>query len=146
MKLNRKWLNEEFVDLSGVPDREFVETMTIAGQKVETYERLDAELRNVVVGRVVSITRHTNSDHMCVCQIDVGAGEPVQIVTGAWNIHVGVYVPAALHGAHGEKRQDRSVSALDAREIAQQRRAPHQQHRRYHELCDARIRPADARL
>ena len=58
MKLNRKWLNEEFVDLSGVPDREFVETMTIAGQKVETYERLDAELRNVVVGRVVSITRH----------------------------------------------------------------------------------------
>ena len=83
MKLNRKWLNEEFVDLSGVPDREFVETMTIAGQKVETYERLDAELRNVVVGRVVSITRHTNSDHMWVCQIDVGAGEPVQIVTGA---------------------------------------------------------------
>ena len=74
MKLNRKWLNEEFVDLSGVPDREFVETMTIAGQKVETYERLDAELRNVVVGRVVSITRHTNSDHMWVCQIDVGAG------------------------------------------------------------------------
>ena len=42
MKLNRKWLNEEFVDLSGVPDREFVETMTIAGQKVEAYERLDA--------------------------------------------------------------------------------------------------------
>ena len=100
MKLNRKWLNEEFVDLSGVPDREFVETMTIAGQKVETYERLDAELRNVVVGRVVSITRHTNSDHMWVCQIDVGQAEPVQIVTGAWNVHVGDYVPAALHGAH----------------------------------------------
>ena len=95
MKLNRKWLNEEFVDLSGVPDREFVETMTIAGQKVETYERLDAELRNVVVGRVVSITRHTNSDHMWVCQIDVGAGEPVQIVTGAQYVHVGDLVPVA---------------------------------------------------
>ena len=87
MKLNRKWLNEEFVDLSGVPDREFVETMTIAGQKVETYERLDAELRNVVVGRVVSITRHTNSDHMWVCQIDVGAGEPVQIVAARRRAH-----------------------------------------------------------
>ena len=99
MKLNRKWLNEEFVDLSGVPDREFVETMTIAGQKVETYERLDAELRNVVVGRVVSITRHTNSDHMWVCQIDVGAGEPVQIVTGAQNVHEGDLVPAALHNS-----------------------------------------------
>lgn len=99
MKLNRKWLNEEFVDLSSVPDREFVETMTIAGQKVETYERLDAELRNVVVGRVVSITRHTNSDHMWVCQIDVGAGEPVQIVTGAQNVHEGDLVPVAQHNS-----------------------------------------------
>ena len=99
MKLNRKWLNEEFVDLSGVPDREFVETMTIAGQKVETYEQLDAELRNVVVGRVVSITRHTNSDHMWVCQIDVGAGEPVQIVTGAQNVHEGDLVPVAQHNS-----------------------------------------------
>ena len=99
MKLNRKWLNEEFVDLSGVPDREFVETMTIAGQKVETYERLEAELRNVVVGRVVSITRHTNSDHMWVCQIDVGAGEPVQIVTGAQNVHEGDLVPVAQHNS-----------------------------------------------
>lgn len=99
MKLNRKWLNEEFVDLSGVPDREFVETMTIAGQKVETYERLDAELRNVVVGRVVSITRHTNSDHMWICQIDVGAGEPVQIVTGAQNVHEGDLVPVAQHNS-----------------------------------------------
>ena len=99
MKLNRKWLNEEFVDLSGVPDREFVETMTIAGQKVETYERLDTELRNVVVGRVVSITRHTNSDHMWVCQIDVGAGEPVQIVTGAQNVHEGDLVPVAQHNS-----------------------------------------------
>ena len=99
MKLNRKWLNEEFVDLSGVPDREFVETMTIAGQKVETYERLDAELRNVVVGRVVSITRHTNSDHMWVCQIDVGQAEPVQIVTGAQNVHEGDLVPVAQHNS-----------------------------------------------
>ena len=42
MKLNRKWLNEEFVDLSNVSDKEFVETMTVFGQKVETYERMDA--------------------------------------------------------------------------------------------------------
>ena len=73
--------------------------MTIAGQKVETYERLDTELRNVVVGRVVSITRHTNSDHMWVCQIDVGAGEPVQIVTGAQNVHEGDLVPVAQHNS-----------------------------------------------
>ena len=100
MKLNRNWLNEEFVDLSKVSDKEFVETLTVAGQKVETYERLDAEIRNVVVGRVLSIVRHENSDHMWVCQIDVGADEPVQIVTGAQNVHEGDLVPAALHNSY----------------------------------------------
>ena len=49
MKLNRKWLNEEFVDLSHVSDKEFVETMTVFGQKVETWERMDAEIKNVKV-------------------------------------------------------------------------------------------------
>lgn len=99
MKLNRKWINEEFVDLSQVSDKEFVETMTIAGQKVETYERLDAEIRNVVVGRVLTMVRHPNSDHMWICQVDVGQAEPVQIVTGAQNVHEGDLVPAALHNS-----------------------------------------------
>ena len=99
MKLNRKWLNEEFVDLSNVSDKEFVETLTVFGQKVETYERMDAEIKNVVVGKVVSMVRHPNSDHMFICQVDVGQGEPVQIVTGAQNVHKGDLVPAALHNS-----------------------------------------------
>ena len=100
MNLNRKWLNEEFVDLSHVSDKEYVETMTIFGQKVETWERMDAEIKNVVVGKVVSIVRHENSDHMWVCQIDVGSEEPVQIVTGAQNVKQGDLVPAALHNSY----------------------------------------------
>ncbi|MBQ3194193.1 MAG: phenylalanine--tRNA ligase subunit beta [Oscillospiraceae bacterium] len=99
MKLNRNWLNEEFVDLSHVSDKEYVEKLTVFGQKVETYERMDAEIKNVVVGKVVSIVRHTNSDHMWVCQVDVGQEEPVQIVTGAQNVHEGDLVPAALHNS-----------------------------------------------
>ena len=99
MKLNRKWINEEFVDLSHVSDKEYVEAMTVFGQKVETYERMDAEIKNVVVGKVVSIVRHENSDHMWVCQVDVGQEEPVQIVTGAQNVHEGDLVPAALHNS-----------------------------------------------
>ncbi len=99
MKLNRKWLNEEFVDLSHVSDKEYVETLTIFGQKVETYERMDAEIKNVVVGKVLSIVRHENSDHMWVCQIDVGEEEPVQIVTGAQNVKEGDLVPACLHNS-----------------------------------------------
>ena len=100
MKLNRKWLNEEFVDLSHISDKEYVETMTIFGQKVETWERMDAEIKNVVVGKVVSIVRHENSDHMWVCQVDVGGEEPVQIVTGAQNVKQGDLVPAALHNSY----------------------------------------------
>ncbi|MGM9523815.1 MAG: phenylalanine--tRNA ligase subunit beta [Faecousia sp.] len=100
MKLNRKWLNEDFVDLSDISDKAFVETLTVAGQKVETYERMDAEIKNVVVGKVLSIVRHTNSDHMWVCQVDVGKEEPVQIVTGAQNVHEGDLVPAALHNSY----------------------------------------------
>ena len=99
MKLNRKWLNEEFVDLTHVSDKEYVEKLTVFGQKVETYERMDAEIKNVKVGKVVSIVRHENSDHMWVCQVDVGEEEPVQIVTGAQNVHEGDLVPAALHNS-----------------------------------------------
>ena len=99
MILSRNWLNE-FVDLKDITDKEFNDEMTLSGSKVETIERPDENLKNVVVGKILEMKRHENSDHMWVCQIDVGAGEPVQIVTGAWNVHVGDYVPAALHGAH----------------------------------------------
>ena len=99
MKLNRKWLNEDFVDLSQVSDKEFVETLTVFGQKVETYERMDAEVKNVVVGKVLSMVRHPNSDHMWICQVDVGKEEPVQIVTGAQNVSEGDLVPVALHNS-----------------------------------------------
>ena len=99
MKLTRKWLHEEFVDLSNVSDKEYVETLTVFGQKVETWERMDAEIKNVVVGKVLEIVRHENSDHMWVCQIDVGQEEPVQIVTGAQNVKQGDLVPAALHNS-----------------------------------------------
>lgn len=97
MNLSRKWLNE-FVDLpmSEVSDREFAEAMSVSGSKVETTEDLSLTMKNVKVGRVVSIERHPDSDHMWVCQIDVGEKEPVQICTGAQNVHQGDLVPAAL--------------------------------------------------
>ena len=99
MKLNRKWLHEEFVDLSHVSDKEYVEKLTVFGQKVETWERMDSDIKNVKVGKVVSIVRHENSDHMWVCQVDVGEEAPVQIVTGAQNVKEGDLVPAALHNS-----------------------------------------------
>ena len=96
MKLSRKWLTE-FVDIGPVDDRTFAEAMTISGSKVEVTEDLGAEIANVVAGRIVKMERHPDSDHMWICQLDVGEAEPLQIVTGAWNIHEGDLVPVAKH-------------------------------------------------
>ena len=98
MKLSRKWLNE-FVSLPDLDDRSFAEAMTVSGSKVEVTEDLSAHLKNVVVGKVLTMEKHPDSDHMYVCQLDAGKASPVQIVTGAWNVHAGDLVPVALDGA-----------------------------------------------
>ena len=61
MLLSRKWLNE-FVPVEA-KDRAFAEDMTLSGSKVEVTEVEGEEISNVVVGRVVEIKRHENSDH-----------------------------------------------------------------------------------
>ena len=73
MKLSRKWLNE-FVDLplEEIDDKAFAEAMTISGSKVEITEDLSQKMKNVKVGKILSIEKHPNSDHMLVTQIDVG--------------------------------------------------------------------------
>ena len=73
--------------------------MTLSGSKVELTHDLGEEIANIVVGEVTAMERHPDSDHMWVCQVDVGGGKSVQIVTGAWNVHVGDLVPVALDGA-----------------------------------------------
>ena len=100
MLLSRKWLNE-FVDVSldEYKDREFAEAMTVSGSKVEITEDLSKKIRNVVAGRVISMEKHPDSDHMFVCMVDVGKDSPVQIVTGAQNVSAGDIVPAALDGS-----------------------------------------------
>lgn len=97
MLLSRNWLNE-FVSID-VCDRDFAEEMTLSGSKVETTEDLGAEILNVVVGKVLSMKKHENSDHMWVCQLDLGEGAPVQIVTGAQNVKEGDLVPVAKDGS-----------------------------------------------
>ncbi len=97
MDLSRRWLNE-FVPVE-VSDKEFDEAMTLSGSKVEVTSVEGTEIENVVVGRVLSIVRHENSDHMWICQVDIGEAEPVQIVTGAQNVHQGDLVPVAKAGS-----------------------------------------------
>ncbi|HEX3037749.1 MAG TPA: phenylalanine--tRNA ligase subunit beta [Oscillospiraceae bacterium] len=98
MNLSMRWL-KEFVTLDEMPMRDFTEAMTLSGSKVEGYEIEGSEISNVVVGKVLSIEKHPDSDHLVICQIDVGADAPVQIVTGASNLKVGDLVPAALNNS-----------------------------------------------
>ena len=97
MNLSRKWLNE-FVQIDA-GDRQFAEAMTLSGSKVELTHDLGEEIKNVVVGKVLSMKRHENSDHMWICQVDAGRGAPIQIVTGAQNVKEGDIVPVALDGS-----------------------------------------------
>ena len=89
--------------------------MVMAGFEVEEMIDLSKSMRNVVVGKVVEMERHPDSDHMFICQVDVGLNEDVQIVTGAQNVHEGDLVPAALHdsdlpnGMHIKKGKLRGV-------------------------------------
>ena len=69
MNLSRKWLNE-FVTVEA-NDKDFAEAMTLSGSKVEITKDLGAEIENVVVGKVLEMKRHGNSDHMWICQMDV---------------------------------------------------------------------------
>ena len=97
MKLSREWLNE-FTPVSA-PDRDFAEAMTLSGSKVEITEVEGAEIENVVVGKVLSLIRHPNSDHMWICQVDIGGAASIQIVTGAQNVREGDLVPVAKDGS-----------------------------------------------
>ena len=98
MNLSIKWLND-FVNTDGIDIKEYCDRMTDTGSKVEGYEKLGEDVQNVVVARVEKMARHENSDHLWVCQINIGA-ETVQIVTGAQNVHEGDIVPAAIPVAH----------------------------------------------
>ncbi|HHW24893.1 MAG TPA: phenylalanine--tRNA ligase subunit beta [Clostridiales bacterium] len=94
MILSLEWLSE-FVDIEGISVKEFSDVMTMTGSKVEGWEELGADIKNVVAGRILSLERHPDSDHLWVCKVDIGEPEPRQIVTGAQNLYVGAIVPVA---------------------------------------------------
>lgn len=94
-----------YVDIN-VPVEELCDKMILAGFEVESIEYEGENIKNIVVGKIEKITPHENSDHLQICQINVGSGDLIQIVTGAQNIKEGDLVPAALddsylpNGAH----------------------------------------------
>ncbi len=96
MRLALKWA-QSYANFTATP-QEFADKMTMSGSKVETYTCEGDRMKNVVVGRIDKLERHPDSDHLWVCQVNIGS-ESVQIVTGAQNLKEGDLCPAALHGA-----------------------------------------------
>ncbi len=101
MDLALKWV-KDYVDID-CDVNTFMDVMTMAGQKAEgiadnVCNRAKA-IDKCVVGRIESLEKHPDSDHLVICQVNVGSGENLQIVTGAPNVFAGAYVPVALDGS-----------------------------------------------
>ena len=97
MNLSMKWL-ADYVKVD-VPIKDYCHALTMSGSKVECYEEEGKSISKVVVGKILSKAQHENADALFVCQVDIGADAPVQIVTNAKNVKEGDLVPVALDGA-----------------------------------------------
>ncbi|MEH7248793.1 phenylalanine--tRNA ligase subunit beta [Neobacillus niacini] len=98
MFVSYKWL-QDYVDLSGVSADELAEKITKSGIEVEGVDVLNEGIKGVVVGHVVERVQHPNADKLSKCQVDIGQGEPVQIICGAPNVAQGQKVAVATVGA-----------------------------------------------
>jgi phenylalanyl-tRNA synthetase beta chain len=98
MKVSYKWL-KEYLDLSDVTPEELAEKMSRTGIEVDDVVYPGKGLSKIVVGETLSVVDHPDSDHLHVCQVNIGAEEPIQIVCGAPNVASGQKVIVALHGA-----------------------------------------------
>lgn len=105
MNVSLKWLGT-LVDIQGIDAENMAETLTVDGIPVEHVVYPGAGIKGVVTGRILTIEKHPDADKLVVCQLDVGAAEPVQIVTGASNVKEGQIVPVALSGAHVPAKHD----------------------------------------
>ena len=97
MNLSMKWLSD-YVK-ADMPIKEYCHALTMSGSKVECYEIEGSEISNVVVGKLLSVEPHPDSDHLVICQVEIGQDTPIQIVTGAPNVKAGDIVPVALSGS-----------------------------------------------
>ncbi len=97
MNTSMAWLKAYVPDLDASA-QEFADAMTLSGSKVEGYVEMDRDLENIVIGQILKIEKHPDADKLIVCQVDVGSGEPLQIVTGAPNVKEGDKVPVVLDG------------------------------------------------
>lgn len=89
MKISINWLND-FVDLSGISTDEIIKRFNLATAEIEGAEHKGANIDKVITARIKKISKHPNSDRLQIMQLDIGADEPVQVLTTATNIYEGM--------------------------------------------------------
>ena len=114
MRISLNWLRE-LVDLKLTPE-ELAETLTMAGFEVEDIEDRRTWANGVVVGLVLECQRHPNADKLSVTKVDIGKGEPLNIVCGAANVRAGIYIPVATVGTYLPKI-DVKIRAANLRSV-----------------------------
>ena len=98
MLVPRNWMEEYVPGGAGAEDA--AERMVLSGSNIDSVKEYgDGSVEGIVLGRLEKVWPHPDSDHLVLCLADVGAGEALQIVTGAANVKTGDYVPVAVHGA-----------------------------------------------
>ncbi|MGI6118838.1 MAG: phenylalanine--tRNA ligase subunit beta [Bilifractor sp.] len=112
MNTSFSWIKRYVPDLECTA-HEYADAMTLSGTKVESYTKLDENLKDIVVGKVLSTKKHPDADHLVICQVDVGE-KTVQIVTGAPNVHEGMLTPVVLPGGSvaGNKEGERTEGGI----------------------------------
>ncbi|MEG1727716.1 MAG: phenylalanine--tRNA ligase subunit beta [Acidaminococcaceae bacterium] len=109
------WM-KEYVDIKVTP-AELADKLTRVGLEVEKVLELGVGLTGVITGQVTAIERHPNSDHLWICQLNIGEPEVVQILTGAQNVTQGAVVPVAVVGSQlpsGMKLKKAKMRGLDS--------------------------------
>jgi len=114
MNIPISWLKEAANISDGTTA--LLEKLTNAGNAVESLATLGEDITNVVVGKIVSLTKHPDADKLWVTQTDIGT-DVLQIITGADNLKEGDYIPVAVHGAtlaNGLKIKKGKMRGLDS--------------------------------
>ena len=99
MKISYNWL-KQFVNIDWAPEKtgELLTDLGLEVEGIEAYQSVKGGLEGVVVGEVLTCIQHPNADRLKVTTVNIGSGEPLQIVCGAPNVAAGQKVPVATIG------------------------------------------------
>lgn len=106
MKVSYKWLKQYIAIPDDVTAEQIAAKLTVSTVEIEGVENLADAFENIVVGEILEVVKHPDADRLTVCRVNIGSGDPVQIVCGAGNVKVGLKTVVALPGArvrwHGQ--------------------------------------------